>query len=325
LEDGSSLLFPAFNLWIANFSQYYPNVHITTGSGGSGKGVSEAAAGTVNIGASDAFLTPAQVHANPGLLNIPLAISAQQINYNVNSAINAIRLNMSATILAEIYNGTITTWNDHRLAALQSPSVAAELPSTTIVPIHRFDSSGDTSIFTQYLSAGDHHWNTTIGFGTTVNWPSVPGSLSATGNSGMLTALSTTPGGIAYVGISYLNTANQLKFGYAHLQNRAGNFVDITAANIQAAVNARLSSVPANETASLIYAPGANSYPIVNFEYAIVKTTQPSATILSAVQTFLDWDIVYGNQGYYLLQVHFIALPSSVAQLSLTQIASLHT
>jgi len=241
-------MYPAFNIWIANFSQYYPNIMITTDNKGSGTGISEAAAGTVNIGASDAYLTPAQVHANPGLLNIPLAVSAQQINYNVNPTINALHLNMSATILTEIYNGTITNWNDSRLAALQSPNVAAELPNMPIVPIHRMDSSGDTSIFTHYLCAADAWWNETINpcFGTTVPWPAVPGELQESGNAGMLTGLSTTPGGIAYVGISYLNTAKQLKFGYADLQNRAGNFVAITAANIQAAVNARLASVPTN-------------------------------------------------------------------------------
>ncbi|HYB76257.1 MAG TPA: phosphate ABC transporter substrate-binding protein PstS, partial [Nitrososphaerales archaeon] len=253
--------------------------------------------------------------------------SAQQINYYFGSgnALNKIHLNFSASVLAGIYNGTITTWNNPQIAALQSASVAAQLPSTAITPIHRFDSSGDTFIFTSYLSAGNQYWNKTYGYGTSPTIIPSGVGITATGNSGMLTALSTTPGGIAYIGISYLNTANQLGFGYAHLQNRAGNFVDITAANIQAAVNARLSTVPTNETASLIYAPGPNSYPIVNFEYAIVKTTQPSASVLAAVQAFLNWDITYGNQGYYLLQVHFVALPSAVAQLSLNQVASLHT
>lgn len=324
LETGSSLLYPAFVIWVPAFEQVYPNLQVTPASTGSGTGQAQAESGAVQVGASDAYLTPAQVQANPGVLNIPLAISAQQVNYNIPvNGLNNIHLNMSAAVLAGIYNGTITKWNDPAIKAIQSPSVAAELPSNTIIPIHRQDSSGDTFIFTSYLSAGDSAWNSTVGYGTTVSWPAVPGSLAATGNPGMVTATQSTPYSIAYIGISFLDTTNQLGLGYAFLQNRAGNFVDITPANIQAAVTADAPSTPSTETKSLIYAPGANSYPIVNFEYAIVKQTQPNSATAANVKALLTWCITYGNQQVYLEQVHFTALPSAVVQLSLSQVNSI--
>jgi phosphate transport system substrate-binding protein len=324
LETGSSLLYPAFNLWVVNFSQVYPNIHVTTGSTGSGTGQSDAESGTVQIGASDAYMTPASLEKYPTMLNIPLAISAQQVNFNIPvNGLNKVHLNMSGPVLAGIYNGSITTWNNPKIAALQSASVASQLPAQTIIPIHRQDSSGDTFIFTSYLSDSDPQWNSTIGYGTTVSWPAVSGSLAATGNSGMVTALTETPYSIAYVGISYLNSANQLGLGYAFLKNKAGNFVDISTANIQSAVNAIAPNTPKNEIISLIFAPGANSYPIVNYEYAIVNMHQPTTSDAQNIQALLTWIITYGNQQYYLVQVHFVALPSAVKQLSLAQINSI--
>lgn len=325
LETGSSLLYPAFNLWVANFSVYYPNIHVTTASTGSGTGQSDAEQGTVQIGGSDAYMTPAELTKYPTMLNIPLAVSAQQINYNIpstNNLINTVHLNMTGPILAAIYNGSITTWNNPQIAALQSAKVASELPSNTIVPVHRLDSSGDTFLFTSFLSDTDAQWNSTIGYATSVTWPNVPGSLAATGNSGMLSALQ-TPYTIAYVGISYLNSANQLGYGNAYLKNKAGHFVGITQTNILSAVSALSSETPKNEIISLIDAPGTDSYPIVNYEYAIVNMDQTSASTAQNIQALLTWIVTYGNQPFFLLQVHFVPLPASVQKLSLAQIDSI--
>lgn len=329
LETGSSLLYPAFNIWVKNFSSVFPNIQVSTASTGSGTGQADAESGTVQIGASDAYLTAAAIAKYPSMLNIPLAISAQQVNFNIPAngtvTLNKVNLNMSANVLSGIYNGTITMWNDPHIAALQSSKIAAELPAKTIIPIHRADSSGDTFIFTSYLSDAVSSWNSSVGYGTTVTWPTVSGELAATGNSGMITTLAETPYSIAYVGISYLNSANQLGLGYAFLQNRAGNFVGPTQSNIESAVSAGATNTPKDETQSLIYEAGADSYPIVNFEYAIVNMNQPNAATVANIQAFLNWIITYGNNYYYLVQVHFVALPPAVEQLSAAQINSITT
>jgi phosphate transport system substrate-binding protein len=319
-ETGSSLLFPLFNIWVKNFTAAYPSVQINTASTGSGTGQSDAEAGTVQIGASDAYLTVAQSDANPGVLNIPLAISAQMINYNIPGLPAGTSLNLNGNVLAGIYNGTITTWNNAAIAKL-NPTVS--LPSNTIVPLHRSDSSGDTFIFTTYLSDQSPDWSKSVGYGTSVSWPSVPSGIGETGNGGMVTGCNSTPYCIAYIGISYMTETNADGLGIANLQNAAGNFVAITQANINAAVVASATAVPPDQTISLVNAPGANSYPIINFEYAIVKTTQPNANTALVVRTALNWAIEAGNAPYYLNQVGFVPLPPAIAGLSYAQIAQI--
>ncbi|MDG7005843.1 MAG: phosphate ABC transporter substrate-binding protein PstS [Nitrososphaerota archaeon] len=323
-ETGSTLLYPLFNLWVPNFTATYPTIKINTAGTGSGTGISSAGAGTVQIGASDAYLTPAQAGQYPNLLNIPLAISAQQINYNLPMIPATTHLNMTGNILAQIYNGTITYWNDPQIVAV-NPGVASLLPHDTIIPLHRSDGSGDTFIFTTYLSDTNTWWNKNVGFATSVSWPSLPSGQAALGNGGMVQAASQTEYSIAYIGISYLQNAVKAGLGYAYLQNRAGNFVDITQANIQSAVNAMTSSTPPDETLSLVYAPGTNSYPIINYEYAIVSKTQSDSGMAQAVRTLLNWAIMGngGNSLSFLNQVGFVPLPASTQALSWAQVAQI--
>ncbi len=140
---------------------------ITTGGTGSGTGITDAATGTVNMGASDAYLSSANLQQYPGLLNIALAISAQQINYNVPGVKN---LNLNGTVLAQIYAGKITNWNDPAIKKL-NPGVS--LPNLKIIPLHRAESSGDTFLFTSYMNAQDPSGWSAANVNTTVNWPSV--------------------------------------------------------------------------------------------------------------------------------------------------------
>lgn len=324
-ETGSSLLYPLFNLWVPNFTGLYSNVKINTASTGSGTGQSDAEQGVVQIGSSDAYLTNTQASANPNILNIPLAISAQQINYNLPMIPASTHLNFSGPVLAGIYNGSITQWNDPQIKALQSASVASMLPSNTIIPIHRSDGSGDTFIFTSYLSFTTKSWNTSVGYATSVSWPAVPSAQSANGNGGMVTASHNNEYSIAYIGVSFLLSAESNNLGYAYLKNQAGNFVNITQSNIQAAANSLVSSTSANERVSLVFAPGANSYPIINYEYAMVSKVQNATGMALVLRTLLGWALQpnYGNAPHFLNQVNFVALPPSVVQLSMTQIAEI--
>lgn len=200
-ETGSTLLYPLFNLWGPAFHERYPNVTITAQGTGSGAGIAQAAAGTVNIGASDAYLSEGDMAAHKGLMNIALAISAQQVNYNLPGVSEHLKLN--GKVLAAMYQGTIKTWDDPQIAAL-NPGV--NLPGTAVVPLHRSDGSGDTFLFTQYLSKQDPEgWGKSPGFGTTVDFPAVPGALGENGNGGMVTGCAETPGCVAYIGISFLD------------------------------------------------------------------------------------------------------------------------
>ncbi|HXW34594.1 MAG TPA: phosphate ABC transporter substrate-binding protein PstS, partial [Acidimicrobiales bacterium] len=267
-ESGSSLLYPVFNNWVTSIKQRHPTITIQTASTGSGKGISDAATGTANIGASDAYLSNSELDQYPGLLNIPLAISAQQVNYNIPglSIPNGGHLKLTGTILSDIYLGKITNWDDSQIKSINP---GATIPSVPIVTVHRAESSGDTFLFTSFLAATDPSgWGQKIPPGTTVAWPNVPGAVSATGNGGMVTACKSSPGCVAYIGISYLDQATAAGLGYAELQNKSGNYVAPTTQTIAAAAESFADSTPASGAISMIYGPASQGYPIVNYEYA---------------------------------------------------------
>jgi phosphate transport system substrate-binding protein len=172
-ETGSSLLYPLWNLWGPAYTRAWPSVTISTASTGSGTGIAQTLAGVANVGASDAYLSPAQLAANKSALNIPLAISSQFVAYNVKGVKN---LKLSGKVISQIFQGKITTWNAPAIAKLNKGTT---LPATPIVTIHRADGSGDTFLFTQFLSATDPGgWGSKIPFGTTVPWPAVTGALA---------------------------------------------------------------------------------------------------------------------------------------------------
>ena len=220
-ETGATELYPLMNLWAPAYNAKYPNISITTGSTGSGAGISQASAGAVNIGASGAYLSGGDMSAHQGLMNIALAISAEQVNYNLPGVSEHLKLN--GKVLAAMYEGTIKTWNDPQIAAL-NPGV--NLPATAVVPLHRSDGSGDTFVFTQYLSKQDPDgWGKSPGYNTTVDFPAVPGALGENGAGGMVTGCAATPGCVAYIGTSYLDQASQKGLGEAELGNASGNYL----------------------------------------------------------------------------------------------------
>ncbi|WP_372494635.1 MULTISPECIES: phosphate ABC transporter substrate-binding protein PstS [Mycobacterium avium complex (MAC)] len=318
-ETGSTLLYPLFNLWGPAYHDKYSNVTITTQGTGSGTGISQAAAGAVAIGASDAYLSEGDMAAHKGLMNIALAISAQQVNYNLPGVTEHIKLN--GKVLAGMYNGSVKTWNDPQIAGL-NPGV--NLPATPVVPLHRSDGSGDTFLFTQYLSKQDPDgWGKSPGFGTTVAFPTVPGALGENGNGGMVTGCADTPGCVAYIGISFLDQAQQKGLGEAQLANASDKYLLPDAKSIQAAAAGFASKTPANQAISLINGPAPDGYPIVNYEYAIVNSGQKDAATAQTLQAFLHWAISDGNNASFLDKVHFQPLPADVAKLSDAQIAKI--
>ncbi len=317
LETGSSLVFPLMNLWVAAYQQKNGDVQITTQSTGSGTGISQAISGVAQIGASDAYMSEGAMKQTP-MLNIPMAISAQQINYNV-PGLNDVHLNLSGPVLADIYSGKIQYWDDAQIKDMNK-KYAGKLPHQQIVPIHRADGSGDTFIFTQYLSKSTPSWSSGPGYGTTVSWPSVSTAVGANGNPGMVQTCQNTQYSIAYIGVSFLNETNKAHLGYAALKNQAGKFVLPTETTIGAAARALDSKTPTDERISLIFAPGEESYPIINYEYAIVNPKQSNGETAAALKKFLSWAIDGGQEGKFLGAVHFLPLPASIVAKSKAQI-----
>jgi phosphate transport system substrate-binding protein len=324
-ETGSTLLYPLMGTWTEAYQKQFinsskdPLVTIETGGTGSGTGITDAATGTVNIGASDAYLSSSDMSTYPTMLNIPLAISAQQINYNVPGITKPLKLD--GTVLAEMYSGKITNWDDPAIKALNP---GAPLPNLAIVPLHRSDGSGDTFLFTSYLNAQDPTAWPSSDIGTTISWPNVSGALAEEGNGGMVTGCGATKGCIAYIGISYLAKTQAAGLGQAELKNGAGQYLAPSPATISAEANAETSKTPANETLSMINDDVPGGYPIINYEYAIVNTKQTNGTVAEDIRAFLYWDVHTGQDATtYLNAVDFQPLPASVVTLSDNQIAKI--
>jgi phosphate transport system substrate-binding protein len=320
-ETGSTLLYPLFTQWIPDYAKVAPDITLTAAATGSGAGIAAALSGKAQIGASDAYMSDEQFQQNPGIVNIPVAISAQTVNYNV-PGLNKAGLKLDGPTLAGIYTGRITTWDSPQIAAL-NPGV--QLPHRAIVPIRRSDASGDTFIFTQFLDFSTQTWEDRIGYGTSVEWPAVAGEQTAAGNDGMVKTAAATPYSIAYIGISFRAAIAKAGLGTAQLENQSGKFLLPSAETINAAASSLDQRTPPDERLSLVFAPGENSYPLINYEYVVVSTRQPDAEAAAALRRFLLWAVSLegGNAQKYLDSVGFVALPDFIRALSEKQIGQI--
>ncbi len=354
-ETGSTLLYPLFQVWAAQYTTGHPGVTVSTAATGSGAGIDQAVAGAVAIGTSDAYMSDDQVRQHPDMLNVPMAISAQTINYNLPGLSAALKLD--GPTLAAIYAGKIRNWNDPAIVALNA---GVSLPNQAIIPVRRAEASGDTFIFTQYLTFSAPDWQqalgggvnvawgavidalgggggsgistdataaasgTGTGYGTSVNWPQVAGELTATGNDGMVKTIAATPYSIGYVGVSAFAAVASAKLGTAEMKSYDGQFLLPTPETITSAATALTPRTPPDERLTLVDAPGANAYPLVNYEYAIVSAKQPDAATADAVKHFLLWAIApdEDNDGR-LAGAHFIALPAHIWVISHDQIETI--
>jgi phosphate transport system substrate-binding protein len=324
-ETGSSLLYPLMTRWAGNYSA----ATVSAASTGSGTGQSSAELGLVNIGGSDGYLANA---SQTGLINVPVAISAQLIYYHL-SGITA-HLNLNGTILAMIYNGTITNWNDPLILAAQSSSVQTQLnglATEAITPIVRSDSSGDTFLFSSMCYMSWKPW--TFGYSTKA-LETDPHATGASGNTGVVAALASTANSIGYVGISYESSAASDGLVYAALGDNnalsasggvtASNYILPSAANISQDANLGLTHLQFSTyqlAVSLILggsdagainltqggggtAPSTaypTPYPDANLEYSLIKTAPTGNTVtsanLAATVQFLEWALSVGNFG----------------------------
>lgn len=346
-ETGSALMFPMFQLWAANFSQRYPNFQINTANTGSGTGQSFVERGLAQIGASGAFLTDTQRAQFPNILDIPLAVTADIIEYNIPELSANIQLNFTAPLLTQIYNSTVQYWDDQKILSINPGAVpflhgcSQKAKPCVIWPTYRSDAEDDTLYFTQYLSAGDPWWNSTVGSGLQVNWPACNASRSPTGqcvstpqsslgNPGIVIATADRTYAMSYVSVEALDQwvlchPNRPEctwsLGHGLLENSKGRFVDATIQTIDASLSALASRTPIDERLPLVNAPGLNAYPLVGYAYALVNKLQATPQFALVLRTFLTFCMLpdYGNSLTSLNVYHFVPLPANVLQLSLNQ------
>ncbi len=304
---GSTLVAPLVSQWQPSYDSKY-GVAITYGAIGSGGGIAQITARTVDFGASDAPLTPSQFAAAKGVVQIPWALAATDIAYHVQGVPNNLKL--TGPVLADIWLGKITAWNAPQIKAL-NPGV--NLPSTKITPVYRTDGSGDTFALTNYFSQISPEWKSKVGNATQVHFPV---GLGGKGNSGVGGVLASTNGAIAYIAIAYVL---ENKFDYALVQNAAGKYPVPGIASISAAA-AALKSVPADNNVSIVNPPAsaAGAYPISTFTYAIVPLSSPKAT---ALKPFLNWAITSGQADGPKLD--FAPLPAQIVSADKATIAKI--
>jgi phosphate transport system substrate-binding protein len=320
VETGSTLFYPLFKVWASEYTKTHNGVQITTNATGSGAGIEQTISGAVQIGASDAYMSDAQAKRNPQIINVPMAISALTVNYNI-PELNTAPLKLDGPVLAGIYSGKIRMWDDKAIVALNPD---AKLPHHDIIPVRRADGSGDTFVFTQYLTFSTPSWEDKVGYGTSITWPAVPGGLSADGNLGVLQTVQQTPYAITYLGVSLYAEIAKAGIGTALLKSYSGEFLLPTPETIAAAAASLGPRTPADERLTLVNAPGTNAYPLVNYEYAIVSTKQPNPATAAALKKFLLWAIAPDEANEkYLDYAHFIALPAHIWVLSHDQIETI--
>lgn len=295
---GSTLVAPLVSKWQPKYNEEH-EVAITYGAIGSGGGIAQITQRTVDFGASDAPLSAEQFSEAKGVVQIPWALAATTVAYNVEGVPSKIHL--TGPVLAEIYEGKITSWNDSKIAAL-NPSV--KFPSLKITPIHRSDGSGDTFAFTNYLSHISSEWSSKIGHSTEVKFPV---GVGGKGNSGVGAAISSTNGAIGYIAIAYVV---ENEFDFAMIENAAGKFPEPGIKSISAAA-ATLKSVPSNNEVSIVDPPSSapEAYPISTFTYAIVPLESPKA---STLKPFLKWAITEGQE--FGPDLDFAPLPEAVVK-----------
>ena len=303
---GSTLVAPLMANWINGF-EIKEGIPVKYAAVGSGTGISQITARTVDFGASDAPLTPEQAAACNSCVQIPWALSATGVGFNIPGVK---KLNLTGKILAGIYFGKITKWNDPKIKAANPK---AKLPGLTITPVFRSDGSGDTYTFTNYLSKISPAWKSEVGYATTVGFKA---GVGAKGNAGITATVVKTPGAIGYISASYLIAAG---IGAVAVENAAGNFELPNLENIEEAASTVKSAKP-NTGISITNPPkkASKAYPISTFTYAIVPYSAPQKQF---VQQFLNYAITKGQS--YGAALDFAPLPQTVLAAAKKAIASL--
>ena len=295
---GATFPYPIYSKWFDVYSQSHPEVQFNYQSIGSGGGIKQITAKTVDFGATDGPMTPDQMNEAPGrIYHIPMVMGSEAIVYNLDGVKNGLKL--TGEVLADIFLGKITTWNDARIAA-ENPGVA--LPSASIVVAHRSDGSGTTYIFTDYLSSVSGEWKGKVGKATSVNWPV---GLGGKGNEGVAGVVKQTPGSIGYVELSY---AVHNGLTYADLKNKSGNYITPgIEATSKAAEGVKM---PEDFRVSVVNSPNPEAYPIAGFTWLLIYKDMDDHVKGEAIVGFIKWAIHEGQE--YTKDLLYAPLPLEV-------------
>jgi phosphate transport system substrate-binding protein len=299
---GATFPYPIYSKWFSEYHNLHPDIEINYQSIGSGGGIRQLQSGTVDFGASDMPLDDTKAKQMPiAILQLPTVLGAVVPAYNVPGV--SAEIKFTPQILAGIYLGTITNWNDKAIAAA-NPGVA--LPDKGIVVIHRADGSGTTFVWTDYLSKVSSEWNSRVGApNTSVHWPV---GLGGKGNEGVAGMIRQMEGGIGYIELIY---ALQNKITFGSVKNSSGNFVKASLESTTAAAEGAKMSA-SDFRVSITNAPGKEAYPISSFTYLLIPKQWKDATKEKAVADFLKWMLDQG-QGM-VKQLDYAPLPDSVKQ-----------
>jgi len=309
---GSTFINPVMTRWTADFTQAHPNVHINYQSIGSGGGIQQVKAGTVDFGASDVALKDQQLAGMAPVVQIPETAGPVCITYNLPGLTQPLRLSPEA--LAGLFLGKIKTWKDPLLAK-DNPGV--KLPSSPVIISHRSDGSGTTGIFTEYLSAISPEWKQKIGSGTAVSWPT---GIGGKGSEGVTGNIRNSPGAIGYVELSY---AQQNNLPTALIENQAGKYVAATAAGTTADIAAFADQISKDPRDPIVNPPAnaPDAYPISGLTFLIIPKDGPDKAKRAALKQFIQYIITDGQAAAGNL--NYAPLPDSVKQYDQQQLQQL--
>lgn len=312
---GATFPYPIYSKWFNEYHQQHPDIEINYQSIGSGGGIAQVTAGTVDFGASDGPMKDEQIAAfkqqrGTSVLHFPTVLGAVVPAYNIPGFKG--ELKFTPDVIAGIYLGKITSWND---PAIAKANPGTSLPNASIVVVHRSDGSGTTYIWTDYLSKISPDWNGQVGKGTSVKWPV---GLGAKGNEGVAGMIRQMEGSFGYVELIY---ALQNKITFGSVRNAGGNFVTASLDSTTAAA-ASVKTMPADFRVSITNAPGKDAYPIASFTWLLVPVDWKDKSKQKIIVDFLTWML---DQGQTMsAQLDYAPLPDSVKEKEREAVKTIH-
>jgi phosphate transport system substrate-binding protein len=308
---GATFPNPIYQKWFSEYNKLHSNVEINYQSIGSGGGIQQVTKETVFFGASDGPMTDEQLKTAPGsLLHFPTVLGAVVPVYNLPSV--TAELKFSGPVLADIFLGKITKWNDAAIAKLNA---GVTLPATDITVAHRADGSGTTYIWADYLSKLSPEWKSKVGVATSVNWPT---GVGGRGNEGVSGLVRQTPGALGYVELIY---ALQNKIAYGSVVNAAGESQKATVASVTAAAAAAAKQMPPDFRVSITNAPGKGVYPISSFTWMLFYENAKDKSQAKTMVDFMKWALTDGQK--YCADLGYAPLPEAVVKLEMAALAKI--
>jgi len=307
---GATFPEPIYGKWFADYHTAHPDVQINYTPNGSGGGVNGVTKGTVDFGASDAPMTDAELAAPPGkILHFPTVMGTVVPIYNIPGL--ATDLKFSGPVLAGIFLGKITKWNDKMIVA-DNPGI--KLPNEDITVVHRTDGSGTTYVWTDYLASQSPEWKAKVGVAKSVSWQVGLGGAQSAGVTGLV---KNTPYSLGYVELVFALG----KMGYGSVKNAAGEFVKADIASVTEAAAGAAKTMPADFRVSIVNAPGKKSYPISTFTWLLIPANIPDANKAKTIHAFLAWMLTEGQKSAPALA--YAPLPAAIVAKEQAQLKTL--